>query len=354
MSRLRVGIIGAGSWSAAVHLPELRRHDVDVAIVSSREQTTAERIGALFDVPRTTTRWEDVPDADLDAIIVSSPPSAHREQVVAALRSGAHVLSEKPMSVAPKDATAMLRTSEETGRGLLVGFGWPFSALFTRAKAVIDSGAIGAIEHVEMRLHANIRELLTGTAELEWQRKGVTSEPSTYRDPANAGGGAITTTLSHALGMLSWLTGDAIARVAATASPSGNPIDLHGAIAGSLTGGASVSLSYASTSSSSPGVGWQVALSGSAGELLIDFAEGTLRLQGAKSETIRLTTEQAANRPGAPTSALLDLARTGVVPAACSGRLGALTVYTTDAIATSFRTGQVISVDRRRLPAHGW
>lgn len=355
MSRIRVGVIGAGSWSTAVHLPALAaEEDVDIVIISSRERDTAERIGSLFSIAQTTTDWRDVTDADLDAIVVSSPPNAHEEQVVAALRAGAHTLCEKPMALTSAGALAMLDASTAASRDLLVGFGWPFSELFSRAKQHLDANRIGAVEHVELRLHANVRELLTGAAELDWQRDGVRSEQATYRDPAVSGGGALTTTLSHGLGVLTWLTGQSLDQVFATAGRDAGPLDLHLAVAGELAGGASAAISCASTSSASPGVGWQVVLVGTAGELAVDFSERTLRIDGARSEVIRLSAEEAANRPESPTKSLIQVARGGEVPAGASGRLGALVVATTEAIAESMRSRSVVVVDRHGLPASGW
>lgn len=355
MSRMRVGVIGAGSWSTAVHLPALAADDgVEIVIVSSRERDTAEHIGSLFSVAQTTTDWREVTDAGLDAIVVSSPPNAHEEQVVAALRSGAHTLCEKPMALTSVGAQAMLEESVAAQRGLLVGFGWPFSALFARTKHLLDTHRIGSIEHVEVRLHANVRELLTGAAELDWQRGGIRSEQSTYRDPAVSGGGALTTTLSHGLGMLSWLTGQSLDRVFATPGRNADPLDLHLAVAGELADGASVAISCASTSTRSPGVGWQLALIGSAGEMLLDFAERTIRIDGEHAQVIRLSAEEAANHPESPTRALIEVARGGEVPAGASGRLGALVVATTEAIAESMRTRVPVVVDRHGLPASGW
>jgi predicted dehydrogenase len=352
---MRVGVIGAGSWSTAVHLPALAaEEDVEIVVISSREPATAERIGSLFPVAQTTTDWRDVIDAGLDAIVVSSPPNAHEEQVVAALGSGAHALCEKPMALTSAGAQAMLEASVAAQRGLLVGFGWPFSALFAHAKQLLDADRIGSIEHVEMRLHANVRELLTGATELEWQRDGIRSEQATYRDPAVSGGGALTTTLSHGLGMLSWLTGQSLERVFATAGRNADPLDLHLALSGELADGATASISCASTSSRSPGVGWQLALIGSSGELLLDFAEGSVRIDGAHPEVIRLSAADAANRPESPTRALVEVTRGGVVPAGASGRLGALVVATTEAIAESMRARGPVVVDRHGLPASGW
>ena len=76
----------------------------------------------------------------LDAVVVASPPNVHREQVQAAIASGAHVLCEKPFAITAEDAWAMTDAARAAGRHLLVAFGWNFMPLMTAAR-VGDGGA---------------------------------------------------------------------------------------------------------------------------------------------------------------------------------------------------------------------
>jgi predicted dehydrogenase len=64
--------------------------------------------------------------ADIDAVIVTSPQSAHREQVEAAARANKHVLVEKPMSTSVDDCRSMIETCQTEGVSLSVIKPWRY------------------------------------------------------------------------------------------------------------------------------------------------------------------------------------------------------------------------------------
>ena len=104
-SRLRVGILGAGPVTQAIHLPTLARlsADFEVRVVMDVDATTAEtvarRAGAAY-----ATRAEDVfGDPSVDVIVICSPSQFHAEQVIAACRAGVKaILCEKPFAMTEK------------------------------------------------------------------------------------------------------------------------------------------------------------------------------------------------------------------------------------------------------------
>ena len=108
MARLRVGLIGAGSWTVASHLPNLvRRRDageLELTIVSRRNEALLARIKEKFDIRKATTDWREVLAEEPDIVIVGSPPGQHHEHAKAALEAGAHVMCEKPFTIDPADA----------------------------------------------------------------------------------------------------------------------------------------------------------------------------------------------------------------------------------------------------------
>lgn len=58
--------------------------------------------------------------------IISSPIHFHAPQSIEALKSGSHVLCEKPAAATLDETDAMTRASEETGRFLAIGYQWSF------------------------------------------------------------------------------------------------------------------------------------------------------------------------------------------------------------------------------------
>lgn len=74
---------------------------------------------------------------ELDAIIVSTPSSTHKEIAIDAAKSVKHVFVEKPMALSSKDAEEMIRVSEKNNILLMVGFQMPFSPNHRIAKRIV-------------------------------------------------------------------------------------------------------------------------------------------------------------------------------------------------------------------------
>src|SRR4051794_22075888 len=121
---IRAGVISAGAWSAATHIPALQSHaDVRLAVVTSPDPERAESMRARYGFETASTDWRVALESDLDIVVVSSPPVAHEEQVVGALRSGAHVLCEKPFAMTPAGAPALLEAADPDDPRPLLGVG---------------------------------------------------------------------------------------------------------------------------------------------------------------------------------------------------------------------------------------
>jgi len=111
---IRVGIVGAG-FGAGTHLPALRAHArFEVAALASPRN--AARIGAEQRIERTFTSCSEMlAECTLDAVVVASPPFAHHDDVLAALRAGKHVLCEKPFALSVAQAEAMVAAETAAG-----------------------------------------------------------------------------------------------------------------------------------------------------------------------------------------------------------------------------------------------
>ncbi len=111
--RIRVGIIGAGTNTRDVHLPRLREiPGVEIACVANRSRASGEAVARAFAVPRVHDHWRDlVADDGVDAVLIGTWPSLHRDAAVAALEAGRHVLCEARMAMDAAEAREMLAAS---------------------------------------------------------------------------------------------------------------------------------------------------------------------------------------------------------------------------------------------------
>jgi len=343
---IKAAVLSAGAWSQSSHLPTLKRHpEVELLALSSPDPATASALGAAFGVPGLSD-WRAALALGPDIVVVSSPPVAHEEQVLAALDAGAHVLVEKPFALDGRSAARMRDAAERSGRALLVGFGWPAAPIFALSRSLIAAGEIGPIEHMSMHLAVNTRALLQGSTDGGWG--GATeSNTATYTDRRISAGGAAAVSMSHQLGLVEWLIGEPIVAVAASTFPPAGDIDLHASVVADFAGGGSSALSSGSTHPYLARPQWHMALYGRHGQLWADSVEDHLRLVRADGSRAEYRGPDASGvyDPGAPTSALIACARGAAVPTGLSARLAAHVVAVTDAIYESARTGQKLRIE---------
>ncbi|WP_250444187.1 Gfo/Idh/MocA family protein [Actinotalea sp. C106] len=84
----------------------------------------------------------------LDAVVVTSPDWTHAEMTSRALRAGADVVLEKPLTTDLDGCRTILAAVEETGRSVVVTFNYRYSPRNAALKEVIASGEIGEVTSV--------------------------------------------------------------------------------------------------------------------------------------------------------------------------------------------------------------
>jgi predicted dehydrogenase len=86
--------------------------------------------------------------ADVEAVVVSTPPPSHEEIVCAALEAGKHVLCEKPLAPEPAAARRMVEAARRAGRVLTTGFNHRYFPAVKFLNATLASGRLGRLDHV--------------------------------------------------------------------------------------------------------------------------------------------------------------------------------------------------------------
>lgn len=333
MTRLRLGVIGAGSWAVAAHLPALARRadDVEFTAVCRQGGDALQRIKDRFGFALASEDYHDVLDAGVDLVVVAGPTAVHHEHASAALHAGAHVLCEKPFTLTAKQAWDVVATAEQTQRHLVVSFGWNFAPMIERTRQLLADGGIGTVEHISVTMSSQTRELLSDTGAYPDASPDTVPEPATWTDPAVSGGGYGQAQLSHAIALAFGLTGArATGAFALMSAPLGAPVELHDALSLSLAGGGICSVGGASSFVGADGNKHHLAFEavGAEGQLLVDvFRERVSLFRPDRGQTdLAVMPGDGAYDGGRAADRLVDLAlgRTAENPA--PGELGARTV----------------------------
>ena len=352
--KLRLGIIGAGSWTVSSHLPNFdkRRDEVEFVAVSRKGPELLQKIKDDWGFQVASEDYEDVIDAGIDICLVASPTGLHHEHAKAALEAGAHVLVEKPVTIEPAEAWDLVETAERTDRHLLVSFGWNYRPMVREAKRLMDERGIGEIEQMMIHMASVTRDLLSNRGAYPDASPESIPEQRTWTDPRMSGGGYAQAQLSHALGLALWLTGLRGEEVFALMSaPLDAPVELHDAIALRYDHGAIGTLDGASCHLGAGGNKHQVEMRafGSEGQFHIDLERELLWLYRGPDEDIRPELEPNAGLYDCdgPPHALVDLALGKDVENCAPGELGARTVEILEAAYRSAQSGSIERVEHR-------
>jgi UDP-N-acetylglucosamine 3-dehydrogenase len=145
--KLGIGVIGCGGIAQFAHIHNLFRNprvrvvavaDIDLA----KAKATAEQwgIGAYY---------QDYHDLlahpEVEAVSVTTWPTAHAGPVIAAADLGKHVLCEKPIATTLEDADAMVAAAERAGIKLAMGYQPQFGRVWPTVKKLLDEEVCGRV-----------------------------------------------------------------------------------------------------------------------------------------------------------------------------------------------------------------
>jgi len=337
--KLRAAVIGAGHFAYRVHIPVLAaRPEVVLDSVCRRGSEPLALIRDEFGFAFGAEDWRDVLKRDIDIAVIATPHHLHFEQAMAFLDKGCHVLVEKPMCLDPGQAWALVDKARAVGRELVVSYGWHYKRGLSRARDMIDR--IGAIEHVVCHMGSFTRSVFTGNAgSSRWSHVRIQPQAETWQN-ADAGGGYAYGQLSHALGILFWLTDLRVESVQAQTLNAANGVDLHDAAVARFRGGATGVLSGTCGVPDGHGFEVDIRIYGEHGAVLIDIENERLilKLRGGAREEPDIAKGDWTYSCEGPANALVDLAL-GHGRNESGGAIGARAVETLHALVASARAG---------------
>lgn len=162
MTKIGIGIVGGGYMGkahsvamASVGAVFDTRLRPQLEMICASTSASAEAYCQAFGFARATADWRDlVSDPKVEAIVIATPQSHHREIAEAAFARGKPVFCEKPMGASLADARAMVAAAQSSGAVNMVGYNYIRTPASQFARQLIATGEIGAItwfrgEHTE-------------------------------------------------------------------------------------------------------------------------------------------------------------------------------------------------------------
>ena len=142
--KLRIGVIGAGRWSASAHLPGFQRSPLsELVVLCDLDRGLAEARAREFGIPEVVTDHETVLSrSDIDVVDIVTRGD-HQELVFQALAAGKHVLVEKPVCHDYKDVWKAHELAQSKGLKTKVGLTFRYAPAVMYMFDLIREGFIG-------------------------------------------------------------------------------------------------------------------------------------------------------------------------------------------------------------------
>jgi len=199
MDQIKWGIIGCGNVTEVKSGPAFNKvENSGLMAVMRRDAEKAADYAERHKVPKWYSSADDlINDPEINAIYIATPPDAHEELAVKAMRAGKPVYIEKPMARNAAECDRINEESRKTGIPVFVAYYRRSLDYFQKVKELIDNKVIGDVRFVNICL--------------QWQpydeEVGENAKPRWRVDPSISGGGHFHDLASHQFDFLEYVFG---------------------------------------------------------------------------------------------------------------------------------------------------
>lgn len=192
MNKISFALIGCGRI-AQRHAEHIEKYGILKAVCDIDEkkaQMLSEkyRVKSYLDIDELLKR-----ESEIDVISICTPNGLHAEHAIKSLKSGHHVLCEKPLAISVTDCGEMIKAAEKYNKRLFAIKQNRFNPPVAAVKKIIDEGRLGKVFSVQLncfwnRNHDYYLNSWKGTKKLD--------------------GGTLFTQFSHFIDLIYWIVGD--------------------------------------------------------------------------------------------------------------------------------------------------
>jgi len=210
---LRAAIVGIGTWGRNLVTSVQGKSDaIRFVAGATRTPEKAAEFCAQHGIRLVASYDELLKDKEVDAVVLATPHSQHCAQIVAAIRAGKHVFTEKLLAPTVEECETLLDAAREADVALVVSLPRLDEPVTRAITALIDSGALGTITSARVRM-----------AHDGWLDGWL---PERFGDPVAAIGGALTDLGCHPVYLVQRILGPLPQSVDATyGRVTGHPVE---------------------------------------------------------------------------------------------------------------------------------
>lgn len=159
MTKVRWGLLSTANINRRL-IPAIRAsRRGELVAVASRTQERADEYAREWNIPTAFGSYEDLIASDaVDVVYIGLPNHLHAEWTIRALRSGLHVLCEKPFTISLKEMDAVMDAADETGNVVAEAFMYRHHPQTKLVGEWIGDGRLGEVRLVRGVFNFTVRQ----------------------------------------------------------------------------------------------------------------------------------------------------------------------------------------------------
>ncbi|MBE6585193.1 MAG: Gfo/Idh/MocA family oxidoreductase [Ruminococcaceae bacterium] len=213
--KIKIGIAGVRGLSTVMGFNAMANTEITALCDLDEDVLNREGDNLHIEKKHRYRIFEDMLEADLDAVVIATPMQCHVPQAIAALEAGKHVLSEVTAGVTMDELWWLCETVEKYGKTYMMAENYMYTPQVQLVSELVRRGMFGECYYAEGAYLHNINGLFT-------YPNGKTSWRSFWQCGKR---GAFYPT--HSLGpVMQWFPGDHVAEISTFSPGVYNPYGL--------------------------------------------------------------------------------------------------------------------------------
>ena len=149
---IKVAVVGAGHWGPNLVRSFRENPSSWIEYVCDTNKGRCDILSENYPEVQVISDYKTIlSDADIDAVILSTPTDTHYSLGMMAIEAGKHLMVEKPLSVTGTKCKEMIDAAAAKDIVLFTGHIFKYNPGIRKVKEIIDSGELGEIRYITMR-----------------------------------------------------------------------------------------------------------------------------------------------------------------------------------------------------------
>lgn len=281
---VRFGIIGIGNMGV-YHARLLATGKVAGASLAAVCDTEPERTREFAPVAAVFASAEELFQSGLvDAVLIATPHYSHVPIGISALKSGLHVLIEKPLAVDKESALRLLGTPRKKTQKFGVVFNQRTDPHYSKVRELVRNGTLGEVRRVQWTV-------------TDWFRTHAYYRSSDWRATwAGEGGGVLLNQAVHNLDLFQWIFGMPVEVRAVCDLGKYHPIEVEDDVTALFRLSNGANATFTTSTGEAPGTN-RMEIAGENGRLVLENGRLEFLQNETPSSDFSKTSPEGYNKP---------------------------------------------------------